>query len=231
LRLGKKKGDPSFRWDDEGGFRWGDDGVGAKLAEPFGACQTLAMNDAPRATRQRGRLADDLMKVAGGDRSAFAEVYRSTSGKLFGICLRILDNRSEAEEALQEAYVNVWRKAEAFDPARSSPITWLAALARNKAIDRLRARGSRPAEALGVEALALPDPAASAPERIEASEERRQLSRCIDELETNQARAIRTAFFRGATYAELAEQERVPLGTLKSWIRRGLLRLRECLER
>jgi RNA polymerase sigma-70 factor (ECF subfamily) len=206
-------------------------GVGAALAEPAGACQTLPMNDAPRATRQRGRLADDLMKVAGGDRSAFAEVYRSTSAKLFGICLRILNNRSEAEEALQEAYVNVWRKAEAFDPARSSPITWLAALARNKAIDRLRARGSRPAEALGVEALALPDPAASAPERIEASEERRQLSRCIDELETNQARAIRTAFFRGATYAELAAEERVPLGTLKSWIRRGLLRLRECLER
>jgi len=132
---------------------------------------------------------------------------------------------------LQEAYINVWQKAAGFDPARSSPITWLAALARNKAIDRLRARGSRPSEPLGDDALAIADPSASASERLESAEEGRLLARCIAELEERQATPIRQAFFGGATYAELATREGVPLGTMKSWVRRGLLRLKECLQR
>ncbi|HEV2078587.1 MAG TPA: sigma-70 family RNA polymerase sigma factor [Allosphingosinicella sp.] len=166
-----------------------------------------------------------------GDRSAFAQVYQRTSAKLFGICLRILGNRNEAEEALQEAYINVWQKAEGFDAARSSPITWLATLARNKAIDRLRARGSRPSEPLGADALEVPDPSAPADDRLEQAEEGRALARCMSELEDKQAGAIRRAFFGGATYAELATHEGVPLGTMKSWVRRGLLRLKECLQR
>jgi len=191
------------------------------------------MNDASPAGSgwDRGDLAASLAKVRDGDRTAFAEVYRRTSAKLFGICLRILDNRSEAEDALQEAYVNVWQKAAAFDPARASPITWLAALARNKAIDRLRSRGARPAEAIEAEALGIADPAASVAEALEVSDERRLLSRCMEELEARQSRAIRDAFFGGATYAELAAREDVPPGTMKSWIRRGMLRLRECLQR
>jgi RNA polymerase sigma-70 factor (ECF subfamily) len=182
------------------------------------------------ASRDREALAEALAKVAQGDRSAFAQVYERTSAKLFGICLRILGNRNEAEDALQEAYINVWQRAEGFDPARSSPITWLAALARNKAIDRLRARGSRPSEPLGDDALAVADPAASAPERLETAEEGQLLARCISELEERQATPIRQAFFGGATYAELAARENVPLGTMKSWVRRGLLRLKECLQ-
>ena len=179
----------------------------------------------------RADLARALGDVRNGDRSAFAEVYKSTSAKLFGVCLRILGNRSEAEEALQETYLNVWRKAEAFDPRRSSPITWLAAVARNKAIDRLRARGSRVVEPLDGEAYAVADPAASSSEALEASEERRLLSRCIEELEARQSSAIRNAFFGGATYSDLAAREGVPLGTMKSWIRRGLLHLKDCLQR
>lgn len=181
--------------------------------------------------RRRSALVAAMRKVEQGDRAAFAKVYQDTSAKLFGICLRILGNRSEAEEALQEAYINVWQKASGFDPARSSPITWLSALARNKAIDRLRNRASRPVAEMGAEAMAVADPAASAADGLEASDEGRILSRCIDELEAKQAGAIRQAFFGGASYVELATREGVPVGTMKSWVRRGLLRLKECLQR
>ena len=193
----------------------------------------MCVNDLPhsKASADRSALAAALQKVGQGDRSAFAQVYQRTSAKLFGICLRILGNRNEAEEALQEAYINVWQKAEGFDAARSSPITWLATLARNKAIDRLRARGSRPSEPLGADALAVPDPSASADHGLEQAEEGRALARCMSELEGKQAGAIRRAFFGGETYAELASHEGVPLGTMKSWVRRGLLRLKECLQR
>lgn len=184
-----------------------------------------------RSVADRSSLVAALVRVVDGDRAAFAEVYQRTSSKLFGVCLRILGNRNEAEEALQEAYINVWQKAGSFDPDRSSPITWLAALARNRAIDRLRARGARPTEDLENEALAIADPAASASEELETHEQGQILARCIGELEPKQAEPIRQAFFGGTTYSELASREGVPLGTMKSWVRRGLLRLKECLQR
>lgn len=179
----------------------------------------------------RSALTDALVDVGRGNRGAFADVYQRTSAKLFGVCLRILGNHSEAEEALQEAFINVWRKAGAFDPQRSSPITWLAALARNKAIDRLRARASRPAERLDDDALEIADPTPSAAVALESSEEGVRLAGCLEELEAKQANAIRNAFYQGATYAELATRDAIPLGTMKSWVRRGLLRLKDCLER
>src|SRR5215510_14602187 len=95
----------------------------------------------------RSQLAAALVRVASGDRAALRLVYQDTSAKLFGVCLRILNDRSEAEDVLQDVYVTVWRKAASFDPARASPITWLVAIARNRAIDRLRASAvSRRAE-------------------------------------------------------------------------------------
>ena len=184
-----------------------------------------AANDA-RATLSRA-----LVAVGGGDRRAFALIYERTSAKLFGICLRILGSRSEAEEVLQEAYVNVWRNAGRFDPERASPISWLAALARNKAIDRLRAKGPRTSEPIDGDTLQVADPSPLASELLEASEDRERLGGCIGELEQRQAAAIRRAFFGGLTYAELAQADSVPLGTMKSWIRRGLAKLKECLER
>jgi len=176
-------------------------------------------------------LAEALADTGAGDRAAFARLYRSTSAKLLGICVRILGERAEAEEALQEVYVTVWRKAGTFDPARASPITWLAVIARNKALDRLRTRRVRATEPLGPEALDFVDPAASAAQEMEAGEDARRLLGCLGELEPKQASAIRQAFFAGRTYAELAALQDVPLGTVKSWIRRGLLRLRDCLGR
>lgn len=180
---------------------------------------------------RRKHLAAAIRRVAGGDRAALRLVYDATAAKLFGVCLRILNDRSEAEDVLQDVYLNIWRKAAAFDETRASPITWLVAIARNRAIDRLRAQGaarlSEPVEA----AEAVPDPGPLAAEALEIAQEHERLYGCLDELEARASQAIRAAFLDGLTYEALAEREGVPLGTMKSWIRRGLAKLRECLER
>jgi RNA polymerase sigma-70 factor (ECF subfamily) len=178
----------------------------------------------------RFQLAAALARVAAGDRRALRVVYQDTAAKLFGLCLRILKDRSEAEDVLQEVYVTVWRRAATFDPAMASPITWLATIARNRAIDRLRAsamsRRIEPIEA----AEAVGDPAPTAVDVVESKQQRARLDHCLDTLEPHQSAAIRAAFFDGATYDDLADRMSVPLGTMKSWIRRGLLKLRACLE-
>ena len=182
------------------------------------------------AAFERDQLSEALRRVAGGSRPALEDVYRRTSAKLFGICLRILPERSEAEDALQEIYLNVWRRAGSFDPAKASPITWLAALARNRSIDRLRSLRSKQAD--GIEgAMEIADERASAFETLEIAEDGKRMAGCLDELEARQNAAIRASFYGGASYPELAEKAGVPLGTMKSWIRRGLLKLKGCLER
>src|SRR5229473_625132 len=182
------------------------------------------------ADATRSQLVAALVRVAGGDHAALRMVYQDTSAKLFGVCLRILKDRSEAEDVLQDVYVTVWRKAATFDPGRASPITWMVAIARNRAIDRLRVRGAggrlQPIEA----ADAVSDPSPAAVERVELAQQHQRLAGCLEELEARHAAAIRAAFLDGATYEELAARMSVPLGTMKSWIRRGLLKLRACLE-
>ena len=182
------------------------------------------------AETRRRQLVAAINRVAGGDRAALRLVYSETSAKLFGVCLRILGDRSEAEDVLQDVYLTVWRKAASFDEAVASPITWLVAIARNRSIDRLRSAGPRahaPLEA----AAEVPDEGLSALERLEIGEDQARRKNCLQELEERQSVAIRSAFLDGFTYEELAMRNRVPLGTMKSWIRRGLLKLRACLER
>jgi RNA polymerase sigma-70 factor (ECF subfamily) len=169
-----------------------------------------------------------LREVGQGDRTAFAELYRQTSAKLFGVCLRMLRNRGEAEEVLQEVYTTVWRRAEAFDDARANAMTWLTTMARNRAIDRLRQHHEEPLDEAH-EAM-IPDEGPTPAVQFEQSQENRRLSRCIDALPPQHAHAIREAFYSGATYSELAERVDVPLGTMKSWIRRSLVLLKACLE-
>ena len=179
----------------------------------------------------RRQLAAALSRVAGGDRAALQLIYRDTAAKLFGVCLRILRDKGEAEDVLQDVYMTVWRRAETFDPSRASPITWLVAIARNRAIDRLRA-GARARRMQPIdEAVDVSDPAPGALAQVVSSEEHRRLMGCLDELEPRHAAAIRAAFLDGATYEDLAQRVNVPLGTMKSWIRRSLMRLRDCLER
>jgi RNA polymerase sigma factor (sigma-70 family) len=178
----------------------------------------------------RERLTSALQAVAKGDRAALQVVYRQTSAKLFGVCLRILHERSEAEDVLQEVYLTVWRRAGSFDPARGvSPITWLTALARNRAIDRLRASKAHLNRPLDV-AEETADGAPLASDALLQAEDGRRLADCLGKLEAPHRAYIHAAYFRGLTYAELAEQAGAPLGTMKSWMRRSLIRLRTCIE-
>jgi RNA polymerase sigma-70 factor, ECF subfamily len=178
---------------------------------------------------RRARLAEALIRTGRGDRSAFETVYKATSAKLFGVCLRIFPDRNEAEEALQDAYLTIWNKAASFESGRASPISWLVAVTRNRAIDRLRARGKAGLTALD-EAAEIADPAPLADAQLLASSEDRILHGCIENLDHRDAHFIRSAFIGGATYADLAQREGEPLGTVKSRIRRALIKLRGCME-
>jgi len=182
-----------------------------------------------RVATPRDELARLLSAVSDGDREAFARVYQRTSAKLYGICLRLLQNEAEAEDVLQEAYVTVWHKAERFDATKASPITWLCVLARNKALDRLRRRKALTDDLSA--AADVEDARPSAFMLVAESQEADKLHGCLDELTGRSQAAIRAAFLDGLTYPELAKREEVPLGTMKSWIRRGLQQLRGCLER
>ena len=178
----------------------------------------------------RALLVAALGRIPAGDRAALQTVYRLTSAKLFGVVLRILDERSEAEDVMQEVYLTIWRKAGDFDAARASPMTWLIAIARNRAIDRLRAGKGRsrmdPIDA----AAEIADAAPSAESMLAGSETAARLDGCLDTLAAHEHAALRGAFFDGNTYDELARRMSVPLGTMKSWIRRAMIKLKACLE-
>ena len=178
---------------------------------------------------ESSELAQLLRRVADKDSSALKTLYERTSSKLYGICLRLLGDEAEAQDVLQEVYVIVWRKAALFDPAKAGVITWTATLARNKAIDRLRRRRG-PDEELDA-ASEISDDSPSSLEVLEQAQDASRLQNCLEELDERARTLIRSAFFDGASYPELAAREAVPLPTMKSWIRRGLLRLRGCLER
>lgn len=178
----------------------------------------------------RTLIAAALERIPGGDRAALQTVYRLTSAKLFGVTLRILGERSEAEDVLQEVYVTVWRKAADFDPARASPMTWLIAIARNRAIDRLRASKQSRQMAPIEDAGEVADGAAGADSTLETLQDHARLHGCLEGLAERERSALRGAFFDGNTYEELAVRMSVPLGTMKSWIRRAMIKLKACLE-
>jgi len=172
-------------------------------------------------------IADMIARCALRDRQAFRELYARTSAKLYGVTLRILRDRSEAEEALQEVYVKIWQRADRYVPGGYSPISWLVAVARNHSLDVLRARKPQSDDidmALDV-ADASPDP-----EQAEANRgERARIDGCLDQLDADKAEAVRGAYLDGYSYEELSERHKVPLNTMRTWLRRSLLKLRECL--
>jgi len=178
----------------------------------------------------REQLRAAMARLAAGDSAALEEIYSATRVKLFGICLRILGDQKEAEDALQDVYINLWQRADRYDPQRASPISWLATFARNRAIDRLRTGKVRGGAVPVDEAAPLPDEAPLADSLLIDAEREAQIHKCLETLDEKAQTYIRAAFFGGRTYAQLAETADVPLGTMKSWIRRGLIRLRACLE-
>lgn len=174
-------------------------------------------------------MVEALIRTGQEDRDAFRAVYNMTSAKLFGICLRICVDRQGAEDVLHDVYLTIWNRAGAYQPGRASPISWLATIARNRAIDWRRRQGRTRAAPME-EADAIPDGAPRQDDLLLADEASARLHDCLEGIEVRQRGAIRSAFFDGLTYGELAERQAVPLGTMKSWVRRGLLALRGCLD-
>lgn len=172
-------------------------------------------------------VADLILSCARGDSAAFRAIYRETSAKLMGVLLRILSERQEAEDALQEVYTRIWLRAGRYDPAKGRGMTWAIALTRNLAIDRLRSRPPRTDDD-GLDLVQ--DSAPRAETRLIAKDEADRLSGCFDQLPPDRAQAVRSAYLGGLTYAELATRHAVPLNTMRTWLRRSLLQLRECMD-
>ncbi len=168
-----------------------------------------------------------LLATGKQDQQAFEQLYRLTSARLFGICKRMLVQSSDAEDALQEVFLTVWRKASQYDAERGKPLTWLGTIARTRCIDRLRTGAvERHTDPVDLDALAEPEKL----DPVEFASDQQRLDNCLSNLQNQQRSVIRTAFFDGCTYQDLAARTGVPLGTMKSWIRRGLMSLKACLE-
>lgn len=160
-----------------------------------------------------------LAHVAEGDLAAFEQLYDATSRRLFAIAYRILRDESVAQDATQEAYVNVWRRAKLYDPARGSPIGWMSVVVRNVALNMIRS--DRPTEP--IDDFVIPVAPVDPPDS--------RLGQCLKRLPEDQGNAIVLTYTYGLTHSELAEHLSVPLGTAKSWVRRGMLALKECMQR
>ena len=176
-------------------------------------------------------LAELLAATAAKDEEAFGALYEATSARIFAVVLRIVTRRDWAEEVLQEVYITIWERADAYRPEKGAPMAWLTTIGRNRALDRLRRRRNEvPLEVIeGTESCV--DPAPSPLDWSIAGAEARRLKACLDALEARQRDSILMAMVEGYTHSELASRFDCPLGTVKSWIRRGLQRLKVCLER
>ncbi len=175
-------------------------------------------------------LAALLSRVATGDRAAFRELYANTASKLMGVLVRMLGQRAEAEEALQDVFTRVWTRAGRYDAAKGSAGGWLVAVARNAAIDRLRARPATRTGAAEDEAETVADDRPGAEAGLIARGEARRVVDCMGQLEADRAAAVRGAYLQGLSYQDLADRFSVPLNTMRTWLRRSLIRLRECME-
>ncbi|HEY0376033.1 MAG TPA: sigma-70 family RNA polymerase sigma factor [Pyrinomonadaceae bacterium] len=171
---------------------------------------------------------ENLRAVARGDEQALAALYDRYRLILFGLILRILHSQPEAEDVLQEVFLQVWRKASDFDEARGRPFTWLVMMARSRAIDRLRSTSARERSA-GEAARAAPDSISDAAADAVKSEQGEIVRQALAELPEEQRRALLLAYFEGLTQTEIAERLKTPLGTVKTRMRSGMLKLRELL--
>lgn len=196
----------------------------------------MAGSDRSTEAAERGaQLAALLARTALGDQRAFAEIYRQTGAHLYAVAVRIVRNGSLAEEILQEAFVSVWHHAGAYEAAKSQPITWLVSIVRNRCLDLLRKRevdtvtlsGASDEDAASFD---IPSEGPTPVDLLLAGADARAVRTCVDGLDPGPRQAIALAFFQGLSHGELAAHLREPLGTVKSWVRRGLEKLRHCLD-
>lgn len=178
-------------------------------------------------------LARWLSRVALRDRVAFEQVYRATSGHLLSVAFRILNQRERAEETLQEAFINVWHNAGSFNASVASPMTWLINIVRNKAIDALRSGKTERSSTVELddEAMQIAADESQQPLRLlDESLHKLKIDACMAALSAQQRQALALAYYRGMVHTEIAESIGAPLGTVKAWVRRGLDKLKGCLE-
>ena len=169
-----------------------------------------------------------IAAIAEGDEAAFERLYVATRAKLFGVVVRILRRPDLAEEVIQEIYVKIWKSAGQFNPALASPITWMTSIARNRAIDVVRKRSELSLE----DAPAAMEVAADSPDplaRREMTEELKRLLECIGRLEPDRQKLVLLAYYNGWSREQLATKFEAPVNTVKTWLRRSLLDIRECL--
>ena len=168
-----------------------------------------------------------ISRIALGDRVAFRALYTATSAKLFGVCLRVLKNRTDAEDVLQESYVKIWHNAAKYQVSGYSPITWLVTIVRNQSIDRLRAR--RPDSVELGEAEEIADRNPTPEQNVVLGGEVERLRLCLEKLSPGRAEAVKAAYMEGYSYQELADRLNQPINTVRTWLRRSLISLKECL--
>lgn len=181
-------------------------------------------------TAARSQVESMIARVALGDRAAFDNLYVATSARLYAICLSVLKDRTEAEEALQDVYVSVWQAAGRYAVNGLSPMTWLITIARNRSIDRLRARkGGATVAVTDDDALDLPAPIPDGETAAIRAQEQQLLLACLDQMEGDRARAVRGVYLEGMSYADMAAAQGIPLNTVRTWLRRGLIWLKDCV--
>ena len=169
-----------------------------------------------------------LAAVAKGDDAAFDRLYAATRSKLYGVVLRILRRADLADEVMQDAYLRVWRSAGEFDPSRATPITWMVAIARNRALDVVRKKGETSIEEeTQVMEAASEEPSPLA--RHEMTDELRRLLACLGDLEEERRRLVLLAYYSGFSRDQLAAKFAIPVNTVKTRLRRALIEIRECL--
>ena len=175
-----------------------------------------------------------LSRIALGDRKAFRALYEATSPTLFGVAVRILNRRDRAEEVIQDAFVNVWQRASSYSDAMSRPMTWLTAIVRNRALDLLRSEGARPVESLhDEESEAFHEPADERPDPLgllEQAVDEARIRDCLGDIRGPQRQCLALAYYHGLSHSEVAARLAAPIGSVKVWIRRGLDRLKRCLD-
>ena len=178
---------------------------------------------------QSAELAGLLSRIAIGDRSSFQLLYQRTSSHLLSVLIRMLRRRALAEEVLQDVYCSVWTRAASFDAARGAPMAWLTRIARNAALDLLRRADHGDGETASGEVPDVADDGFDPLETLQRAADARQIRECMGALSAPQQQAIALAFYRGLSHSQVAEHLRTPVGTVKTWVRRGLQVLKECL--
>jgi len=173
-------------------------------------------------------IVDLLARVSRKDVAAFDALYDTTSSKLYGIIFRILRRRDIADEVLQEVYVKIWERAADFDPGRASPITWMATIARNRALDEVRRRVPASIED-APEALNVPSSDTQPLHALELSQDVARLNACLDKLDPQRKQLVVDAYLHGATREELSQRLGAPVATIKTWLHRSLAQLKACL--